>query len=207
MSLLRVTALRKLLGGRWVLDGVDLSWGRPGTLVVAGENGAGKSTLLRVLAGILHLDEGAVTLGGHDLEKDRARALAEVGYAPEAADLPAHLGVGELVSLVASLKRCALPPPALVERLGVAPLVDKRLGALSLGQRRRAGLLAALTGDPPLLLLDEPTNGLDKEGIEVLASLLREREAEGRAAVVATHDLAFSERIGATRVELRAGRF
>src|SRR5262249_21628906 len=133
-------------------------------------------------------------------------ALRHVGYAPEAAELPPHLGVGELVALVAALKRCSLPPAALVERLGVGPLLKQRLGALSLGQRRRAGLLAALVGDPELLLLDEPTNGLDADGIAMLAGLLREREEAGRAAMVATHDRAFIARVAVAEVEIRAGR-
>jgi ABC-type multidrug transport system ATPase subunit len=201
-----VTSLRKLLGGRLALDGVDLTWDRPGTLVVSGENGAGKSTLLRVVAGILQADEGDVWIHGHRLATARLAALRHIGYAPEAAELPAHLGVGELSALVAALKGCPPPPPALAARLGVTPLLHKRLSALSLGQRRRAGLLAALVGDPDLLLLDEPTNGLDAEGAAMLVDLLREREAAGRATVVATHDRPFIARVAAAEVEMRAGR-
>ncbi|APR82299.1 ABC transporter ATP-binding protein [Minicystis rosea] len=206
MSLLTITDLRKLLGGRWALDGVTLVWNRPGTLVVFGENGAGKSTLLRVVAGILQADHGDVVIAGHRLSTARVAALRHIGYAPEAADLPPHLGVGELVSLVAALKRCARPSAALIERLGVGPLLDKRFGALSLGQRRRAGLCAALVGDPPLLLLDEPTNGLDADGSAAIVELLREREAEGRSVLCATHDRAFIDRVAAATVEIRAGR-
>ncbi|MFT3766921.1 MAG: ABC transporter ATP-binding protein [Minicystis sp.] len=206
MTLLSITAVRKLLGGRWALDGVNVVWDQPGTLVVFGENGAGKSTLLRVVGGILQADEGEVTIAGHRLITARVAALRHVGYAPEAADLPPHLGVGELVSLVASLKRCDRPPASLIDRLGVGSLLLKRFGALSLGQRRRAGLLAALVGDPDLLLLDEPTNGLDADGIDTIAELLRERAAAGRAALCATHDRAFIDRVAAATVEIRAGR-
>jgi ABC-type multidrug transport system ATPase subunit len=206
VSRLAVRGVRKVLGGRWALDGVTLAWDRAGTLVISGENGAGKSTLLRVIAGVLRADEGEVSIHGHDLGRARLPALRHVGYAPEAADLPAHLGVGELVALVTALKRCDPPPPALAARLGVAALLGKRLGTLSLGQRRRAGLLAALVGDPELLLLDEPTNGLDADGAEMLAELLHERAAAGRATVVATHDRPFIARVATAEVEMRAGR-
>jgi ABC-type multidrug transport system ATPase subunit len=198
--------VRKILGGRSALDGVSITWDRPGTLVVHGENGAGKSTLLRVVAGVLAADAGEVRIFGHCLATARSAALRHVGYAPEAADLPAHLGVGELGALVAALKGVPRPPPALAERLGVAPLLSKRIGALSLGQRRRAGLLFALTGDPDLLVLDEPTNGLDAESAAMLADLLDERTAAGRSAVVATHDRPFIDRVAAAAVEIRAGR-
>ena len=206
MKRLVIEDVHKLLGGRPALDGVSLTWDRPGTLVVFGENGAGKSTLLRVVAGVLAADAGEVRIFGHRLSTARLSALRHVGYAPEAADLPAHLGVGELAALVAALKGVARPPAALAERLGVASLLGKRLGALSLGQRRRAGLLAALTGDPDLLLLDEPTNGLDAAGAAMLADLLGERAAAGRSTVVATHDRPFIERVAAASVEIRDGR-
>ncbi len=206
MKRLVVEDVRKLLGGRPALDGVSITWDQPGTLVVFGENGAGKSTLLRVVAGVLAADAGEVRIFGHRLSTARLPALRHVGYAPEAADLPAHLGVGELAALVAALKGVPRPPAALAERLGVAPLLGKRLGALSLGQRRRAGLLAALTGDPDLLLLDEPTNGLDAAGAAMLAELLDERAATGRSTVVATHDRPFIARVAAASVEIRDGR-
>ncbi len=174
--------------------------------MVFGENGAGKSTLLRVVAGVLAADAGEVIVFGHRLGTARLSALRHVGYAPEAANLPPQLGVGELLALVAALKGATPPPPALAERLGVAGLLGKRLGSLSLGQRRRAGLLAALVGDPDLLLLDEPTNGLDAAGVAMLAELLAERTAGGRAALVATHNRPFIERVAVASVEIRAGR-
>ena len=206
MSLLVVSSVHKLLAGRLALDGVNITWDGPGTLVIFGENGAGKSTLLRVVAGILEPDQGEVHIAGHRLSTARVAALRHVGYAPEAADLPPHLGVAELCALAASLKRCARPPRALVDRLGVEPLLGKRFGALSLGQRRRAGLLVALVGDPDLLVLDEPTNGLDVDGIAVIAELLRERAASGRAALVASHDRAFIAEVSAAVVPIHAGR-
>lgn len=206
MSLLVVSGVTKVLGGRAALDGIDLVWDEPGTLIVFGGNGAGKSTLLRVIAGILAPDRGEVTIAGHRLSTARVDALRHIGYAPEAADLPPHLGVGELVSLTAALKRCERPRAALVDRLGLGSLMNERFGALSLGQKRRAGLLAALVGDPALLVLDEPTNGLDVEGVGETIDLLAERRAQGRAAIAASHDRAFIERVGARVVGIAAGR-
>ncbi|HEY4117466.1 MAG TPA: ABC transporter ATP-binding protein [Byssovorax sp.] len=190
-AFVRARGVGKLLGGRWAVRDVDLTWAQPGTLVVRGENGAGKSTLLRVVAGILAADAGDVEIAGRSLAKERLLALHGLGYAPDVGELPAHLRVSELVALVASLKRCAPPPAELVERLGVDALLGQRLGTLSLGQRRRACVLVALVGDPPLIVLDEPTNGLDPAAVELLVALLHERRARGRAALVASHDEGF----------------
>jgi len=202
---LSIEGVRKLLGGRWVLSGVDLRWPGPGTLVLRGDNGAGKSTLLRIVTGVVPPDAGEVRIGGHALGSERLAALRLLGYAPEVAELPSHLRVSELCALASALKRCAPVDPGLIERLGATSFLAQRLGSLSLGQRRRACLLAALTGDPALLVLDEPTNGLDVEGIATLAALLAERAEQGHAALIATHDRAFGERVAAHTVTLAQG--
>lgn len=204
--ILATSSLVKRYGGRVVVDGASLRFEGPGVLVVRGENGAGKSTFLSMIAGVLAPDAGRITIAGHDLASARERALRELGYAPDRLELPPELTVAEVVALVTTLKKAAPPDPALVERTGVRAFWGDRLGALSLGQRRRAAVLLALVGDPALLALDEPTNGLDVEGLEMLASLLRERVAAGRSAIVATHDAAFADRVADTRVHLRGGQ-
>lgn len=201
-----VSGLRKRYGGVFAIDDVSFRFPGPGVLVIGGENGAGKSTLLTLVAGVASPDEGTLTVAGHDLAKARERALAHVGYAPAVLDLPDHLTARELVSLVAALRRARPPEPALVARLGVAPFFGQRLGALSLGQRRRACLLAALVGDPRLLVLDEPTNGLDAEGVAMLVDLLQERTARGQAALLATHEPAFREEVESASILLVRGR-
>lgn len=205
-ALLEVRGVRKRLGGRWVLDGVSLEWPGPGVIVIAGENGAGKSTLLRIVAGILAADEGTVTIAGSMLQRRRELALAHLGYAPDSGELPPYLTPNGLVALIATLKRAARPSPALIERLGVGSFLDQPLGSLSLGQRRRASLLAALTGDPELLVVDEPTNGLDAEGRAMLVALLQEREAAGGASLIATHDGPFIEAIARECHDLAQGK-
>jgi ABC-2 type transport system ATP-binding protein len=204
--ILAISNLRKRYGGRFVVDGVSLSLNGPAVLSLRGENGAGKSTLLSILAGVLEQDEGTISIAGHDLTKDRVGALRNVGYAPDKLELPLELTVAELVALVASLRAAPKPEKSLIERLGVLAFWGDRLGALSLGQRRRAALLLSLIGDPKLLILDEPTNGLDVEGLDLLAALLRERVAAGKSVLIATHDAAFAERVADERCGISHGR-
>jgi ABC-2 type transport system ATP-binding protein len=194
---LRVRDLGKRLGGRWVLRRLSFTVDA-GVAAILGANGAGKTTLLRLIAGVLEPDEGQVFL------RDRpvARARAEVGYVPEAADPPLHLTVAELLALVAALRRAPPLAGAVAASLGVDALAGQRLGSLSLGQRRRACVAAALVGAPWLLLLDEPTNGLDAAGAALLVRLVADHVAGGGCAVVATHDLAFADAVAARRIEL-----
>ncbi|HEX2574557.1 MAG TPA: ATP-binding cassette domain-containing protein, partial [Polyangia bacterium] len=138
---LEIERLRKWLGGRRVLDGLELVCEGTGVHAILGANGTGKSTLLRIVAGVLEPDGGAVRLDGRRLDVGDRAGLRHLGYVPEAADPLPHLTVGELLALVTALKRAAAPRAELVERLGVQPTLGQRIGTLSLGQRRRAGLL------------------------------------------------------------------
>ena len=194
--MLRVHDVVKRLGGKRVLNRVSLELDG-GALAVLGANGCGKTTLLRVIAGVLPTDEGTVTIDG----KPAARSRARLGFVPEAADAPAHLTVDELLALVAALRRAPALEADLKQRLGLDATAGQRIGSLSLGQRRRACLGAALVGAPPLLILDEPTNGLDPGGVELLGELLRDQARRG-AVLIATHDLPFADAIGARRLDL-----
>jgi ABC-type multidrug transport system ATPase subunit len=198
-----VRGLAKRFGARPVLAGVDLTCDAPGVTALFGENGAGKSTLLALLAGVMVASGGEALLDGKSLFAAATRRA--LGYVPEAADAPPHLLPDELVDLVAGLKRAPRPPAALLDALGWSELAARRIGALSLGQRRRACLAAALVGDPRLLLLDEPSNGLDHERTRALVELLRARVAAGAIVIVATHDEALADALSARRLRLAAG--
>ena len=179
MVIVEALGIHKSLGRRAVLRGFDLRLERGERVVILGDNGCGKSTLLSIVAAVLEPDAGSV------------RAPSALGFAPETPDIPEHLSVGEWLDIVASLKglrrMAALP-------FGVGELSEKRVCALSLGQRQRVSLASAWLGDPKLLVLDEPTNGLDAATQAELTGRLT-----GTSALVATHDPHFAAAI-ATRV-------
>jgi ABC-2 type transport system ATP-binding protein len=204
--MLRIEGLHKRLAGRVVIDGLDLECA-PGTIcVITGDNGAGKSTLLRMVAGVLEPDRGAIEIAGASLAAAPVQARRSLGYVPEAANPPGHMTGEELFALVAALKQA---PPLSTERraaLGLDGLTVERIARLSLGQRRRVCLGAALIGDPALLVLDEPTNGLDRGGIATLTALLAEQRDAGGVILVATHDRDFAAALAGQRFHLQAGR-
>ena len=94
------------------------------------------------------------------------------------------------------------PSPQLIDRLGLDELRDLALERMSLGQRRRACLGAALLGPPKLLVLDEPDNGLDVRRTDALVALVRDHAAAGHAAILATHDAALLDSLGARIIAL-----
>lgn len=181
--------------GTVALRGVDLSLGE-GIVGLVGANGAGKTTLLRLMAGLLAPSAGSVLVGGRTAVAHRV--AFGVGCIPDAAQLPPYLRVHAFLDGL----RCAAgsPPPtasevAIRHALGVADLNARPLAALSLGQRRRVELCAALIGDPDVLLLDEPTNGLDPLAMTALRSGLLEARRPSRVIVVSSHHLDELQRI------------
>jgi ATPase subunit of ABC transporter with duplicated ATPase domains len=104
--------------------------------------------------------------------------------------------------MCAASRGAAAPTPTLIETLGLDELREVAIDRMSLGQRRRTCLAAALLGPPKLLVLDEPDNGLDARRAEALVELLKQHAAADNAAIVATHDRDLLERVGARIVAL-----
>jgi ABC-type multidrug transport system ATPase subunit len=203
---LEIKNISKRLGSNLALDDCSLRVKAGERIVVRGSNGAGKSTLLQVLAGVLTADRGELLWEGIRLHGKRSKMRQSIGYVPEAADPPGQLSVAELLHFVAAVKKCESVSAELIALLQLGELLGEPIGELSLGQRRRACLAAALTGDPKLLLLDEPTNGLDAEAIEALSQLLAKPD-DSRVLICATHDLDFASAIETRRVEIASGSF
>ena len=179
--------------------------------MITGENGSGKSTLLRIAVGLVEPDRGSVTVGGLPVTGATGRARRLLGYLPDASDALPELSVAELIALVQTFKQAGGPAgtaavTTLRARLGVETVWRQRLATLSFGQRKRALLLAALIGAPPLLVLDEPTNGLDGGGTSMIRELVDERRSAGQATVLATNDRDFAAQLSATRWQLADGR-
>ena len=196
----KIERLKVRRGGRTIIDAFELTADAGEVVGLVGKNGCGKSTLLLAVAGVLAPTDGRVVIDGASVwgsTNERRRARKSLGYVPEAADPPGFLLAGELWAVCAASRGVEMPTPSLVETLGLDELRELALDRMSLGQRRRACLAAALLGPPKLLVLDEPDNGLDAKRAESLVTLLKAHAAAGNAALVATHDREMLERVGA----------
>ncbi len=167
---LRLDAIRHRfrLGKREVLalDGVtaEAAIGRVTGLI--GPDGAGKTTLMRLVAGLLRVQSGRITVLGTDVAADPLRVQGQLGYMPQRFGLYEDLSVRENLDLYADLQ--GVTPSERPERYaellhmtGLGPFIARMAGRLSGGMKQKLGLACTLVRPPELLLLDEPTVGVD----------------------------------------------
>ncbi len=178
-----VRDLVKRFGSVTAVDGVSFSVAESSVTALLGPNGAGKTTLIRVLTGYLLPDSGSVRVAGVDVLADPLEARRRIGYLPENNPLPLELPVDDFLRFAAGARglRGAAARDAVhrvVERVGLAEVWRKPIGACSKGYRQRVGLAQALLGEPELLFLDEPTNGLDPLQVVEMRKLVRELGSE-----------------------------
>jgi ABC-2 type transport system ATP-binding protein len=155
------------------LEGVSFALERGELLGFIGPNGAGKSTTIKILAGILRPDGGRVEVDGRDPFTDRQRHVARIGVVfGQRSQLWWDLPVGDGFDLLRDLYRVdplrfARTRDELVALLNLERLLDQPVRQLSLGQRMRAEIAAALLHEPDILFLDEPTIALARRVIVI----------------------------------------
>lgn len=198
-TLVRVTGLRTVFGGRVIHDGLDLDVRRGEILGVVGESGSGKSVLLNTILGLKRPDAGTITVFGHDvLDPDRQADIERrIGVMFQQGALFSALSVQENVE-APFLEHARLPTNFVhsmaalkIKLVGLPDQVGAQMPAeLSGGMRKRAGIARAIALDPELLFLDEPTSGLDPISADAFDELVRDlRDALGLTVFMITHDL------------------
>jgi ATP-binding cassette subfamily F protein uup len=231
LSLISLVEAGKDFGIRTLFEGLTLHIGEGERLGLIGPNGAGKSTLLKVLAGHEPLGSGQrrcaprtrVVLVDQEPELDPEHTVLEqvfAGSGEKMALLRQHTALSQAVAdspdnatalaqlsdlhgRMDQLNAWGLEQQCreVLERLGIAD-IDRKVGDLSGGYRKRVALAAALVAEPDVLLLDEPTNHLDANGVEWLQSYL---DRFPGALVLVTHDRYVLDRVTRRIVEVDRG--
>lgn len=180
----------------------------PGEIVaLIGLNGAGKTTLMRLALGMLRPQRGTVRLFGHRANAVPSALWAQVGSLIEVPLAYPELTVRQNLRIACLLHGCDPGRvEASLEAWRLAALADRRFRRLSLGNRQRTGLAAALQHDPQLIVLDEPSNALDPASVILLREQLTDRAREGAAILVSSHHLDEVARIADRVLLLNAGR-
>lgn len=189
MKAIETKGLTKFYGKARGIEDLNLTVEEGEIFGFIGPNGAGKSTTIRTLLGLIRKTGGSASVLGMDIEKDSERIRREVGYLPSEATFYGGMRVGEILEFSAKLRRmdCREEAKRLCERLELDP--SRKVGELSLGNRKKVGIVAAMQHKPRLYILDEPTSGLDPLIQRAFFALLKERNAEGATVFLSSHVL------------------
>jgi phospholipid/cholesterol/gamma-HCH transport system ATP-binding protein len=205
--IIEIKELRKSLGGKEVLKGVNLSVNKGETLVIIGGSGCGKSVLLKHILGLFKPDSGSVIIDGHDItalhERDLFGVRQKFGMLFQGAALFDSMTVADNVAFALdehSKKRPAEKLEIVKKKLAIVGLKDveaKYPAELSGGMKKRVALARAIAADPDFLLYDEPTTGLDPIMSDVINELMvKLKEHLKVTSIVVTHDMASARKVG-----------
>lgn len=206
MNAIQTENLTKLYGKHRGINNVTLTVPEGDFFGFIGPNGAGKSTTIRLCLGLIAPTSGSVRIFGKEVREDTTGILRQVGYLPSETAFYNGMRVRELLKLSADLRKmdCREEAERLCRALDLDP--DRKIDQLSLGNRKKAGIVCALQHKPRLYILDEPTSGLDPLIQREFYRLLQERNKEGATVFLSSHVLSEVQRYCTHAAIIREGK-
>lgn len=206
---IRATGLGKRFGRHWALAHCDLDVYGGEVLLLFGANGSGKTTFLRLVAGLYKPSRGKLSVGEHDSVKDRLACRRLLSMVAHDNYLYARLTALETLRVWARLlgipsRDSDLLP--LLEEVGLAERRQLPVGGFSAGMKKRLTLLRTRLEQPRIVLLDEPFSALDVAGQDLVEGWIRRFREDGRAVVMASHNLPRASRLCDRAVALEQGQ-
>ncbi|NWG19721.1 MAG: ABC transporter ATP-binding protein [Chloroflexi bacterium] len=204
---IRTEELTRRFGTRVAVDRVNLEVRQGEIFGFLGPNGAGKTTTIGMLLGLIKPTSGRAFVLGHDIQREAAVALRDVGAMIEAPAFYPYLSGRDNLRVLA--RASGLPDSRADETLAHVDLATRgrdRFSTYSQGMKQRLGIAAALLHRPRLIILDEPTNGLDPAGQLEIRSLVRSLAGSGRTVFLCSHMLHEVEQLCQRVAILKQGR-
>lgn len=208
--MLQAIALTRQFGQHTALHALDLLVGKGEIFCLLGPNGAGKTTTINCFLGFLAPSSGTALVNGIDVVKHRQEARRHIAYIPETVMLYPYLSGLENLQFFHALTGKELAKDHYIQLLLDTGLpteaIQRRVQTYSKGMRQKVGIAIAVAKNAAALLLDEPTSGLDPRASNEFSSLLQQFSSEGRAVLMATHDLYHAKEVGTRIGIMKEGR-
>ena len=184
--------LTKRYGAATAVDDISFTVQRGEIFGLLGPNGAGKTTTILMMLGLTDITSGTVRVMNHDPVREPLQVKRLVGYMPDTVGFYDYMTATDNLRYTAALigipsaergKRIATA----LDRVGLAQVANKRVGAFSRGMRQRLGLAEILMKNVSVAILDEPTSGLDPQATAELLDNIRSLKSEGVAVLLSSH--------------------
>ncbi|GGK08742.1 ABC transporter ATP-binding protein [Lentibacillus kapialis] len=188
------------LGGKRVLNGINLDVYKGQIIGYIGPNGAGKSTTVKIMLGLIEDYQGEVEIFGQDIAAGDHTYKRRIGYVPENAEIYDNLTASEYLAFIGQLyglDKDAAETKAwqLMREFDMDHVFRTRLSAFSKGMRQKVLIISSLLHDPDLLFLDEPLNGLDANSVMIIKDILAQLAAQGKTIFYSSHIMDVVEKI------------
>ena len=189
-TVLEIKNVSKYFGKTKVVDNLSFEVKAGEILGFLGPNGAGKTTTIKMILGLISIDEGSISINGHDVKKDFEKAMENIGGIVENPDLYGYMTAVENLKLHAKIRGVDYKDVYdTLKLVGLEKSMNIKVSKYSLGMKQRAGLALSLLHKPKILILDEPTNGLDPVGIKDLRDILKKLVVINKGKFVKTQAL------------------
>ena len=192
MNKLSINNLQKKFGSFEAVKRISFSIAKNQTVALLGPNGCGKTTTIAMILGLITSTSGSISINNQILKKDH-HYLSKMNFASPYVELPKKLTVLENLKVYAMMYE--VPDTKnrieqLVEELNLAPMLNKKTGELSSGQRNRVSLAKSIINNPEILLLDEPTASLDPDTGDFIRTFLENyKKKNSMATLLASHNM------------------
>ena len=192
MNKLSINNLQKKFGSFEAVKKISFSIAENQTVALLGPNGCGKTTTIAMILGLITSTSGSISINNQILKKDH-HYLSKMNFASPYVELPKKLTVLENLKVYAMMYE--VPDTKnrieqLVEELNLAPILNKKTGELSSGQKNRVSLAKSIINNPEILLLDEPTASLDPDTGDFIRTFLENyKKKNSMATLLASHNM------------------
>ena len=193
-------------GDLMAVDNVSFEAPSGSVTVILGPNGAGKTSTIEVCEGFRTAKSGLVRVLGLDPASDHRALTERMGVMLQGGGVYPSARVRDVVSHFCALHNKGVNATQLVERVGLSNRSTGTWRKLSGGEQQRLSLALALAADPEVIFLDEPTSGVDIDGRDVIADIIRDLATRGTTVVLASHDMAEAEKVATHAVLFNSGK-
>ena len=201
-----VENLSVFYGDLVAVDNVSFEAPSGSVTVILGPNGAGKTSTIEVCEGFRTAKTGSVRVLGLDPVADHRALTERMGVMLQGGGVYPSARVRDVVSHFCALHNKGVNATQLVERVGLSNRSTGTWRKLSGGEQQRLSLALALAADPDVIFLDEPTSGVDIDGRDIIADIIRDLAARGTTVLLASHDMAEAEKVATHAVLFNSGK-
>jgi len=193
MAAIEVSNLVKSYGSIEALKGITFEVKDGEIFGLIGPNGAGKTTALRVVATLLEITAGKVSVFGYDVKKNPEKVREKISYLPEEAGAYKNLSGREYLTFMAQFYTNGKDADTMLERgisiSGLEERITDKVGTYSKGMTRKLLVARALMMEPPLAILDEPTSGLDVINSQEVRKIIKAFAQRGSTVLLSSHNM------------------